>query len=392
MIDHNRAKIWLDSIEDVEATALAQIDNIVKLPMLYRHLAVMPDVHAGDGATIGSVIPLIGAVMPCAVGVDIGCGMCAYPTGIMRGDYADAYWVDWLMAVGERVPSGFNKHDEISKARADAVQDICAESDGQVRANIKPGRSFANVLEMQIRQLGTLGGGNHFIEAQYDQDGQVWIMLHSGSRKTGFNIALWYSGIAKQLNTHWHSNVPPGLHFLPLGTDAHKDYMHDMNWALNYALANRKLMMREALAALNIELDESRMINIHHNYAAWEHHFGQNVIIHRKGATRLRENELGIIPGSMGTSSYIVRGKGNADSYHSCSHGAGRVRSRTATKRAVSVSEFADSIAHTLTPAHEAYLDECPAAYKDVDKVIELQYDILDVVHKLKPIITLKGE
>jgi tRNA-splicing ligase RtcB len=244
---------------------------------------------------------------------------------------------------------------------------------------------------MVLRQVGTLGGGNHFLEVQYDESGEIWLMVHSGSRAIGLKVAEHYDRQARKLNDQWKSPHPPYLNWLPTDHETGQRYMADMQWAVDYALANRKEMLRSALGVLGIEFDEAQMTNIPHNYAALENHYGRNVIVHRKGATRARKGEIGIIPGSMGSSSFIVRGKGNAESYSSCSHGAGRAMGRKAAFRALNTEQFAEAIAHTFSTPAEGYLDEAPMAYKDIDAVMAQQTELVDIVHTLRPVITLKS-
>ena len=238
---------------------------------------------------------------------------------------------------------------------------------------------------------GTLGGGNHFLEAQRDEHGNVWIMVHSGSRNIGLRLAGHYDRRARELNAQWKSEAPQSLNWLPTDSEDGRDYLADMQWAVQYALFNRKEMLRSALGALELEFEEERMLNLPHNFAAMENHFGRNVLVHRKGATAARAGQPGIIPGSMGTASYIVEGLGNPDSFHSCSHGAGRAMSRTQAKREFSAEDMATSLSGTFTQADSGCIDETPQAYKDIDEVMARQQDLVKVVHRLSPVITLKS-
>ena len=393
------ARLWVRNPELVEEQALKQIESMLETPHLAGHIAVMPDVHWGKGASIGAVMALDNAVVPNCVGVDIGCGMAAYPTGLAyEGERAGRdYWRGWLGNAQRGIPTGFSCHNGHPKtlehlrllssaARGEAI----GTEHLRCRGHIRPAGKFDTLDEMVLRQTGTMGGGNHFLEVQRDTEGQVWLMVHSGSRHVGYQIADHYGKLAREYIEREGLPAAHMLHWLPLNEAAGRDYLHDMQWAVDYALLNRKVMLRTALGALNLEFDEARMINIPHNYAAREEHFGREVIVHRKGATSARDGELGIIPGSMGTPSYIVRGLGNPESYNSCSHGAGRAMGRKQAKRVLSTSDFAESLEGTYSQASGSYLDEAPQAYKNIDLVVGAQDELVSVVHRLTPVITLK--
>ena len=396
-------KLWVAHLGEVESQSLAQLNEMGKLPFVHPHIAVMPDVHLGKGAVIGSVVPAKGAVVPNIVGVDIGCGISAYDTGIRQevleerirelGMTPETFWKGWEAGTRRDVPTGFNSH----KRRKDW--------DGfDVRLR---GKGLQQYLEEKARyQLGTLGGGNHFIEAQIDERGHLWFMVHSGSRHTGLQIANHYNEQAERLLNRTKTKFPPNLAYLPADDPLFEDYLHDMDWAVRFALENRWRMLERAVANLLVLFDPKDVpadaeirrrvresgINIHHNFARRERHYGESVIVHRKGATSARADEIGIIPGSMGSHSYIVRGKGNPESFTSCSHGAGRVMSRRQARKTIQQNEYEKALAGTFTRASRAYVDEAPQTYKDVDAVLRRQEDLVEVVHVLRPIITVKGD
>lgn len=386
------AFLWLP-LREVESGALDQIRNSIKHPDISRHLhlAVMPDCHVGYGVTIGSVVPTTDTVIPNAVGVDIGCGICAVNTGIRHTEEMDRdFWRGWSGQVMRAVPTGFSTHKQ--------PQDLDS-LDRSLRA-----RSLQSLVDTRARmQLGTLGGGNHFMEAQLDEQNRIWLMVHSGSRHTGLRIANHYHDLAihQSAARGLHKSTGKDLSSLRLDTAAGQDYLHDMHWAEEFAFQSRLQMleaMREELLESVARLADApqaenhEVINIHHNFASLEEHGGEEVMIHRKGATQAKRGQMGIIPGSMGTTSYIVRGKGNPDSLESCSHGAGRQMGRKAAKRQLTTERFADSIAGTHSSPSGKYLDEAPDAYKDIDVVIARQADLIDVVHQLRPIMTVKGD
>lgn len=381
-------KSWLP-LEEIEPGALSQLMAAAAHPAIGPHLAVMPDCHQGMGVTIGSVLPTVNEIIPNAVGVDIGCGMCAIDTGVMLDpeQMNRHFWREWSGNVQRNVPSGFSVHRQ--------ARDLGA-LDRPLRA-----RTLQSLLkEKAPSQLGTLGGGNHFIEAQVDERGIIWLMLHSGSRHVGLRIARHYDELARDLARARAIAFPPDLAGLPLDDQSGQDYLHDMEWATDYALANRRAMLDEMLKALAQSLNKLKtdlkpageVINIHHNFAAIERHGDQNLVVHRKGATSAQAGQLGIIPGSMGAESYIVRGLGNPESFSSCSHGAGRRMSRSQARKVISEAEFSASLAGTHTKASAGYIDEAPGAYKDVTLVIDRQRDLIDVLHTLRPLLTVKGD
>jgi tRNA-splicing ligase RtcB len=393
------ALVWLP-VERIEASAQEQIGLMAQLPVLGGHIAVMPDCHYGKGATVGAVLPLDGVVIPNCVGVDIGCGMAAIPLGLQfEGELAERdFWRAWLGKAQRAVPSGFSSRTK-TDPELDGIRDRAAAVYGTARpqerlresATLELGKSFRSLEDQLLRQLGTLGGGNHFLEVQRDEDGQLWLMVHSGSRNIGLKLAGHYDALARQRHKLGGIDAPPDLHWLELGTPEGDDYLADMQWAVDYALLNRKEMLRAAMATLGLEFDEGRMINIPHNYAAVEEHGGKSLVVHRKGATSARAGETGIIPGSMGSASYIVRGRGEEAAYSSCSHGAGRCMGRKAAKRTFNTNQFADAIAGTFSTPSASYIDEAPMAYKDIDEVMANQRDLVEVVTVLKPVITLKS-
>ncbi|MFL5758110.1 MAG: RtcB family protein [Thermomicrobiales bacterium] len=377
-------KAWLPPAE-IEPAAMEQLKNAANHPDVEPHVSVMPDCHVGHGVTIGCVLPTENTLLPTAVGVDIGCGMCAVPTGVkFHPKRMDAgYWKKWGNSVQRSVPTGFYAHQQ--RQRWDGLEvSLCAQP-----------------LQLLLRdkapfQLGTLGGGNHFLEAQVDENGQIWCMVHSGSRHTGLRIAAHYTDLAKALTELRGINVPPGLWSLPLEEQVAQDYAHDMTWATDFALESRYRMLEAMLEAFGLGVEDVggriAVINIHHNFAQIEEHQGRLLVIHRKGATSARPGEMGIIPGSMGAPSYIVRGLGNEESFASCSHGAGRKMSRTQAKKTIGEDALKSALKGTFTAPSKGVLDEAPQAYKDVTKVIARQTDLIEVIHTLRPIMTIKGD
>ena len=386
IINDRPVKIWTD---DVEESAMQQIENLCSLPFLFHHLAIMPDVHAGMGMPIGGVLACVDAVIPNAVGVDIGCGMCAVKTNWRVEDVpADVLRKQIMRGIRERIPLGMDHHKE--------RQDESYLPQGHDIDKLTVVK--AQYISTQ-RQVGTLGGGNHFIELQRDEQGLLWIMIHSGSRNLGKQVGDHYNKLAAMLNERWHSMVKPELRlaFLPLRTQEFNDYWAEMQYCVEFALCNRRLMMeriQEVIAEALPGIEFEPMINIAHNYAAWEHHFGKNVIVHRKGATLAREGIVGIIPGSQGTASYIVEGLGNPDSFNSCSHGAGRLMSRTAAVKTLSLEDEVkrlddQGIVHAIRSQHD--LEEAAGAYKDIEQVINNELDLVKILTRLLPIAVIKG-
>ncbi len=374
-------KMWLD---DIEPKAMEQAKNLANLPFAFKHIAIMPDSHEGYGMPIGSVLATKGVVIPNAVGVDIGCGMCAIQTNIKDIEKENLKKI--LGHIRQSIPVGFDWHSE--------SQDSALMPDGYDELFIVK-KEYDNAK----RQIGTLGGGNHFIEIQKGSDGFIWIMIHSGSRNIGYSVANHYNEVAIRLNEKYFSSVTKEkqLAFLPIESKEAKDYIKEMKYCIEFALANRKLMMSKVLDAIyRIEGDfnHGELINKSHNFAAWEHHFGENVLVHRKGATKAYIGEFGMIPGSQGTKSYIVRGLGNEESFHSCSHGAGRKLGRKQAQRELNLMEEISNlnkkgIIHSIR--NQKDLDESPSAYKDIDQVMENQKDLVEILIELEPLAVVKG-
>ncbi len=392
----------LEFVYGIEESARNQIVHLACLPFAFHHVAIMPDCHAGYGMPIGGVLATEGVVIPNAVGVDIGCGMCAVKTSL-KVDQLDKGTLERIVGkIREVIPVGFEHYKE------DQPESFMPEYGGLT--GIKDGVVIKE-YKSALRQLGTLGGGNHFIEIQKDTNDNVWIMIHSGSRNLGFKVAEHYNLLAYNLNKRWHSNTylptnpKDSLAFLPIESQEAKDYMTEMQYCVDFALANRKLMMdriiqifvHENLFYQNFNgLQDTRnsFINIAHNYAQWENHFGKNVIVHRKGATLAREGTTGIIPGSQGSKSYIVKGKGNKDSFESCSHGAGRKMGRNEACKKLDLAteqKILDDqgIIHGLCDVDN--LDEATGAYKDIDEVMKNQEDLVEIVETLHPLAVIKG-
>lgn len=379
-------KIWAN---DVEESAMKQIENLTTLPFLYHHLAMMPDVHTGMGMPIGGVLACKDAVIPNAVGVDIGCGMCAVKTNWKVGGIPPEVLRKKIMReIRKRIPLGKEHHQE-------AQDESLLPTGHKVEQMEVVNRRLTPIL----KEIGTLGGGNHFIELQRDEEDNLWIMIHSGSRNLGKLVCEHYNKIAEHLNILWHSAVRPeiNLPFLPLHSQEFHNYWQEMNYCIDFAFCNRKLMMErieEVLAEALDGIEFEPMINIAHNYAAFETHFGENVIIHRKGATLAREGTIGIIPGSQGTASYIVEGLGNPESFCSCSHGAGRVLSRTQAINTLNMEEEVKrleekGIIHAIRSQND--MQEASGAYKDIETVIANEQDLVKVRTRLLPVAVIKG-
>lgn len=388
-------KIWT---RDIEAEAMQQLLNVASLPIVHGHVAAMPDVHAGIGATVGSVIPTRRAIIPAAVGVDIGCGMNAVRTSLTAGQLPDSLR-GLRLGIEAAVPIGFNQHPA-SRMRGSALQrqgrvlnDRLDRIVGQHPGLIKMQRRFN---ETWLCQIGTLGGGNHFIELCLDEADRVWIMLHSGSRGIGNVIGRYFIAAAqKDMRRHRLQLPDRDLAYFSEGSALFDDYVEAVDWAQDYALLNRSRLLAAVVEAIKPLLPtfrlEAEAINCHHNYVARETHFGEALLITRKGAISAQEGELGIIPGSMGAKSYIVRGLGNAQSYCSCSHGAGRRLSRSAAKRRYSRFDLEAQTVGIECRKDGGVVDELPAAYKDIDEVMDKQRDLVDVVHTLKQVLCVKG-
>ena len=391
-------KMWTQNVP-VEEAAKQQLRNTAKLPFIHKWLAVMPDVHLGKGSTIGSVIPTKGAIIPAAVGVDIGCGMMAVKTSLTASDLPDHLGAI-RSAIEKAVPhgrtSGHRKRDRgswgnVPEKSLQAWKGL--ELDFKHITDVTPRLKNSN----NLTHLGTLGTGNHFIEICLDELDRVWIMLHSGSRGVGNAIGTHFIELAKKDMRRWMINLPDeNLAYLPEGTDHFDDYVFAVEWAQKFALTNRQIMMAHTIEALRLTLPipfetELAAINCHHNYVSREHHYGEDILVTRKGAVRAREGEFGIIPGSMGAKSFIVRGLGNAESFCSCSHGAGRVMSRTQAKKQISLAEHLEATKDVECRKDAAVIDETPAAYKDIEKVMSAQDDLVEIIHTLKQIVCVKG-
>jgi len=394
----NNVKMWVGDME-VEQAAIQQITNISTLPILAGHIAVMPDVHMGKGATVGSVIPTRSAIIPAAVGVDIGCGMCAVMTNLTADDLPDSLFA--LRNQIERdVPVGFNEHKagipSVSGPYADILRKNLKktmERYDHLALKAKLGRADENRIG---RQIGTLGGGNHFIEICLDLDNRVWVMLHSGSRGIGNQIGTVAINLAKdQAKVRAWGMADEDLAWLDEGTAEFDAYIEAMHWAQDYARFNRDTMMNLVLAALKTRFSKMKtigeVVNCHHNFTSWEEHNEQGMWVTRKGAVSAKTGELGIIPGSMGAKSFIVRGKGNKEAYCSCSHGAGRKMSRNQAKKLFTSLDLAEQTAGVECRKDADVIDEIPGAYKDIDQVMAAQADLVDIVHTLKQILCVKG-
>jgi tRNA-splicing ligase RtcB len=369
--------------QDVEESAMSQLRNMATLPFLHPHgLAVMPDVHAGIGSTVGTVIATHKAVIPAAVGVDIGCGMNAVRTSLTADDLPESL-AQLRHDIERGVPLGPGGVHQKIEGLID-VPEVVRSAVGN------------KVAERASHQLGTLGSGNHFIEVCLDESNAVWVVLHSGSRGIGNQIGRFYIERAKELMQRWFITLPDDdLAYLPDGTQEQLDYFAAVKWAQDYALENRKRMMATVLFALTHRVRAFEVtqeaINCHHNYVEMENHFGRNVYVTRKGAIRARHGDLGVIPGSMGARSYIVRGKGNEDSYCSCSHGAGRRMSRSAARKSFTVEQLMEQTSGVECRKDESVLDEIPGAYKDIDEVMANQTDLVEILHTLKQVLCVKG-
>lgn len=391
-------KRWTRGVP-VEPEAIAQLEKIAQLPFIHRWVAAMPDVHLGIGATVGSVVPTVGAVVPAAVGVDIGCGMMAVETSLTARDLPDNLHAI-RSAIEQAVPHGRTPSrgrdrgawgEPPAPVRA-AWKQLAGRFDRVVQKHAKIGDANTDV------HLGTLGTGNHFIEVCLDERDHVWFMLHSGSRGVGNRIGSYFIALAKEEMKRWFVNLPDqNLAYLSEGSRHFDDYVEAVSWAQDFAQVNRDLMMQAVIRAVAGSKGipafsaELMAVNCHHNYVAREHHYGKDVLVTRKGAVRAGVGELGIIPGSMGTRSYIVRGKGNPESFHSCSHGAGRAMSRTEARKRFTVEDHKRATAGIECRKDEDVIDETPAAYKSIDAVMEAQKDLVDVVHTLRQVVCVKG-
>lgn len=378
-------KLWLD---DIDEKTMDQVVNLANLPFVHSHVSLMPDAHSGYGMPIGGVLATRDVIIPNAVGVDIGCGMCAVKTNLKAKELPKKMLLSIMGEIRKRIPLGF-KHHKDKQDEELMPQNYDIENMEVVKMQYEPA----------LKQIGTLGGGNHFIEIQKDTDDNVWLMIHSGSRNIGKQVADHYNRKARMLNEMWHSsvNVKMDLAFLPFKTDIAHRYYEEMRYCVEFAFANRKLMMRrtkEIFSDIFPKVEFEALINIAHNYAAWENHFGKNVVVHRKGATSAREGEIGIIPGSQGANSFIVEGLGNKDSFTSCSHGAGRVMGRKEAVRSLNLADEQQKldnlgIIHSLRSKSD--LDEASTVYKDINEVMANQQDLVKIKVELSPLAVVKG-
>ena len=379
---------------DIDSASMTQLSNMAQMPFIHHHIAAMPDVHLGKGATVGSVIPTKDAIIPAAVGVDIGCGMNAVRISLKAHDLPDSLRRS-RRAIEAKVPVGFDMHkrDVVNASTWNSM-----EKPLKVITDRHPGllRMVRNFHHTWGRQIGTLGGGNHFIELCIDENDDVWIMLHSGSRGIGNAIGRYFINLAKKDMGIQLGHLPDkDLAYFTEGAEHFADYVEAVTWAQDYAMINRREMMRLTVKALQSELPQfvatKEAINCHHNYVQKETHYGENVFITRKGAIRAGIDDLGIIPGSMGAKSFIVRGKGTKASFCSCSHGAGRKMSRTMAKRNFNRFDLEALTIGVECRKDKGVVDEIPAAYKDIDEVMKNQHDLVEVVHTLKQVVCVKG-
>lgn len=397
--DGRPIKAWVRGVP-VEEAALRQLQNVASLPFIHRWVAAMPDVHWGLGATVGSVIATHKAIIPAAVGVDIGCGMMAVRTTLRASDLPDSLHAV-RSAIEAAVPHGRTDHGGRNdrgawgvpgKRHVDAWSSLSAGFERIAEKHPRLGS------RKTIEHLGTLGTGNHFIEVCLDEADAVWVMLHSGSRGIGNRIGTYFIELAKREMRRWHVNLPDqDLAYLPEGSQHFSDYVEAVHWAQEFALTNRRLMMEQVLEAM-AKVDGlppfgsgEVAVNCHHNYVSREKHYGESVLVTRKGAVRARAGELGIIPGSMGARSFIVRGKGNPESFESCSHGAGRRMSRAEAKRRFTLEDHRRATEGVECRKDADVIDETPAAYKDIDAVMAAQSDLVEIVHTLRQVVCVKG-
>lgn len=396
---HAPIKAWTKGVP-FEHEAKQQLENIASMPLVHSHIAVMPDVHMGKGATIGSVIPSVDAVIPAAVGVDIGCGMVATKTTLTASDLPDNL-SGIRHAFEAAVPHGRTSRGRGQRDRGAwyNIPDVVAGEWAKLEAR------FERICEKHpaikksnhVNHLGTMGTGNHFLELCLDEHDAVWIMLHSGSRGVGNRIGTYFIELAKKEMQRHQINLPDmDLAYLEEGSEYFDDYVEAVEWAQDFAKKNREIMMINAISALRKQITKpfstaDLAVNCHHNYISREHHFGKDCYVTRKGAVRAQAGEMGIIPGSMGERSFIVRGLGNPESFNSCSHGAGRVMSRTKAKKVFNIQDQIDATQGVECRKDASVIDEIPHAYKDIEKVMEAQQDLVEVVYTLKQIVCVKG-
>ena len=394
----NKLKGWVEGVY-IDDNTLEQAYKLAAMPFIHKHVALMPDAHVGIGATVGSVIATKGAIIPAAVGVDLGCGMVAQQTSLKASDLPDNLH-ELRCDIEEAVPHG--RSDNGGKNDKGGWLDNIPQEALEEWKILNP--RYQAILEKHpkaasynnINQLGTLGTGNHFVEICLDENQKVWIMLHSGSRGLGNKIGMYFIELAKKEMERWMINLPDkDLAYLPEGTTYFHDYMEAVELAQDFARVNREIMLYRVKQVLLKHFPSftitQEAVNCHHNYVSRENHSGTNVLITRKGAVRARKGDLGIIPGSMGAKSFIVRGLGNEESFCSCSHGAGRVMSRTEAKKLITLDDHVKATAGVECRKDEGVIDESPAAYKDIDAVMEAQKDLVEIVHTLKQVLCVKG-
>ena len=384
-------KIWTD---DIDEGSKAQLANIASLPFMHHHVAAMPDVHLGIGATIGSVIATHQAIIPAAVGVDIGCGMVAARLSLTANDIDERRLKKVFDQISRDVPVGRDQHAD-GRVLVDAVRPFEPGLKALTERHPQLLKAFGKFSKW-ANQMGTLGGGNHFIEVCLDEREQVWVMLHSGSRGIGNAIATYFIELARNDMARHMIHLPDrDLAYFAEGSEHFADYVEAVHWAQEYAMANRQAMLDLVLAGLARHLPPftvtTEAVNCHHNYVAREHHYGADVWVTRKGAIRAGQGELGIVPGSMGARSYIVRGKGNAESFCSSAHGAGRRMSRTAATRRFTEADLARQTEGVICRKDKGVVDEIPGAYKDIDEVMANQRDLTEILHTLKQVVCVKG-
>ncbi len=383
-------KVYTGEME-LEPAARAQLVNISRLPIVHHHVAAMPDVHLGIGATVGSVIPTKRAIIPAAVGVDIGCGMMAARLSLTANELDEQSLKKTFGQISRDVPVGFDQHRDARDAAKRFRKSLTRVMEKHPGIGKRVGKN-----SHWAQQLGTLGGGNHFIEVCLDESNRAWVMLHSGSRGIGNAIGSYFIELAKKDSMKNNVHLPDAdLAYFPEGAKHFHDYVEAVGWAQDYARANRAEMMELVLDGMRRHLPSFEVtdeaVNCHHNYVEHEEHFGERVWLTRKGAIRAREGELGIIPGSMGARSYIVRGKGSAESFHSCAHGAGRLMSRNAAQKKFSLQDLQAQTEGVICRKDKGVIDEIPGAYKNIDEVMANQSDLVEVVHTLKQVICVKG-
>lgn len=396
-------KAWIDGVS-VEDQARSQLDNIAAMPFIHKHVAIMPDVHWGMGATVGSVIPTKGAIIPAAVGVDIGCGMMAVRTTLTASDLPDNL-SGVRSAIEARIPHGRTDNGGANDRGAwgdisDTQKNALAPMNDELCKIVQKHPKLEQSSRRAANHLGTLGTGNHFVEVCLDENDSVWIMLHSGSRGIGNKIGSYFIERAKGEMRRWFINLPDqDLAYIPEGAELFGDYMGALSWAQRFARTNRELMMTAAIEALSVSVPkrftcDCEAVNCHHNYVAHERHFGSDVLVTRKGAVKIGPETLGIIPGSMGAKSFIVRGidgRPLSEALCSCSHGAGRSMSRSEAKKRFTVDDHIKATAGVECRKDADVIDETPAAYKDIEAVMAAQADHVEIVHTLKQVVCVKG-